>query len=202
MGKILIAYDSGYGATADAAKIIGDALTARGWQADIHLVEQGNPAGYNALAVGSPIRYGRCTPKIKRFIKANLAVFSQTPTAFFFTCMSVTGFEPLPGMPLYFDPAFNDPNQPSARLPVMEKSHTASHYQRGLARLIPGVTPVDMGIFRGRLDMDKLNLWHRLMMRFVMLAMPGVRSEDFFNPAVIADWADRLADRLDASKSG
>ena len=90
MGKVLIAYDSGYGATAAAAEIIAETLIEKGLNVDNRLVGSEDLTGYDALFVGSPIRLGRCTPGIKRFLKKNLTSLQERQVAFFFTCMSVT----------------------------------------------------------------------------------------------------------------
>lgn len=70
--KILVTYDSGYGATAFAAETIAANLTEKAMRVDLRPVGQEDLSGYDALFLGSPIRLGQCTLKIKKFLKKNL----------------------------------------------------------------------------------------------------------------------------------
>jgi menaquinone-dependent protoporphyrinogen IX oxidase len=126
LGKLLIAYDSGYGATTDAAKTIMGNLTQEGWNVDLSFVGMKNPVGYDAVLIGSPIRLSQCTPKIKKFLKRNHTMLACMKVAFFFTCMSVTNDKSRIDLPLYIDPCFKDPNKPRARIKAMENNHTVS----------------------------------------------------------------------------
>ena len=88
MGKTLVTYDSRYGATAVVAETIAETLTQKGLKVDLCLVGVEDLSGCDAVLVGSPIRFGRCTPRIKRFHKKNLTALTGMQVAFFFTCMS------------------------------------------------------------------------------------------------------------------
>ena len=94
------------------------------------------------MAVGSPIRLGRCTPRIKRFLKDNQARLAVSQTAFFFTCMSATAGEADQDQTLYVDPRFDAPDRPRPRLRAMERNHTARYYLDHFRKLIPGIRPV------------------------------------------------------------
>lgn len=196
MGKILVIYDSLYGATADAAKTISVKLTNEGLDVDLSLVGLRDPVGYDAVIVGSPIRLSQCTSKIKKFIKANHSVLTRIQVAFFFTCMSVTNDESELELPLYIDHSFNDSDKPRARIKLMENNHTASYYLKYFLKTISGISPLSIAFFKGRLNMSKLSIFHCLIMQFAMLALPEIQNGDYLNKSVIRDWTGGLAKQL------
>jgi menaquinone-dependent protoporphyrinogen IX oxidase len=192
LGKTLVTYDSGYGATAVVAETIAEALTEKGLKVDLRRVGLKDLSGYDAVLVGSPIRFGRCTPRIKRFLKKNLTELTHVQVAFFFTCMSVTNNELKQELRLYIDPSFNDPNRPHARFSVMENNHTVSYYLKHFLKIVPGIAPLGISFFKGRLNTAKLNPFHRLIMWFAMFSLPEIQNGDFLNPAAIRAWAESL----------
>jgi menaquinone-dependent protoporphyrinogen IX oxidase len=196
LGKILVIYDSGYGATADAAKTIAGNLTGEGLNVDLSFVGLKDPVGYDAAIVGSPIRFGQCTPKIKKFLKTNHSALTRMQVAFFFTCMSVTNDISKLELPLYIDPIFNDPNKPRARIKIMENNHAASYYLNHFLKKIAGISPLSISFFKGGLNISKLSIFHRLVMRFAMFALPEIQNGDYLNKTAIRDWAGGLAIRL------
>ena len=196
MGKILITYDSGYGATAAAAEIIAETLAEQGLIVDLRPVGPEDVSGYDALLLGSPIRLGRCTPQIKRFIKRNLTALTCLRVAFFFTCMSVTSDKSEQEFPLYVDPSFSDPNKPHPRIRWMENNHTVSYYLKYFQKLAPGVAPIGIAFFKGRLNTKKLAPVHRLIMRVAMFSLPEIENGDFLSPVGIGSWAQSLFSRM------
>jgi menaquinone-dependent protoporphyrinogen IX oxidase len=196
LGKILITYDSGYGATADAAKIIAEELVNSGLDVDICVVGMKDPVGYDAVIVGSPIWLSQCSPTIKKFLKKNYTALMCMQVAFFFTCMSVNNDGAENELPLYIDPQFNDPNKPHARIKLMENNHAASYYLRHFLKIIPGISPLSFSFFKGRLNISKLSLFHFIIMRFAMFALPEIQKGDYLNKTAIRDWTGRLVNRL------
>ena len=69
MEKILVTYDSGYGATEAAAQVIADTLAEKGFKVSFRPVNMEELSGYDAIFIGSPIRLGRCTQKLKDISK-------------------------------------------------------------------------------------------------------------------------------------
>ena len=199
MGRILVIYDSGYGATADAARIIADNLSNEGLNVDLSLVGLKHPVGYDAAIIGSPIRLSRCTLKVKKFLKMNNAALKCMQIAFFFTCMSAINDRSGTKIPLLIDPDFNDPDKAIPRIKIMEKNHTVSYYLKHLLKIIPGISPLRISFFKGRLDFSRLSMFHRLIMRFAMFALPEIQNGDYLNKVAIQDWAQKLATPL---KSG
>ena len=196
MGKTLVIYDSRYGATAVVAETIAETLTEKGLKVDLCLVGEEDLSGYDGVLVGSPIRFGRCTPRIKRFLKKNLTALTGMQVAFFFTCMSVTNNKLEKELPLYIDPSFDDPSKPHPRITVMGNNHTVSYYLKHFLKLVPGIAPLGISFFKGRLNTAKLNPFHRLIMWFAMFSLPEIQDGDFLNPIVIRAWAESLFSRM------
>lgn len=196
LAKIWVTYDSGYGATADAAKIIADAFVQKGLTVDLGPVEQGDLSGYDALVIGSPVRLGRSTPGIRRFLKNNLTALASTQVAFFFTCMSAANNEIRQALPLYADPAFADPDRPQARIRIMANNHTVSYYLKHFLKHLPGIHPIGISFFKGRLHTKQLSLFHRVIMRAAMFALPEIQKGDFIRPDIIRQWAENTLNKM------
>jgi len=190
--KILVAFDSEYGATSRAAEIIAATLIERGLSVDLHPVGDMSPVGYDALILGSPIRLGQCTSRIKKFLKKNSASLASIRVAFFFTCMSVTNNTSAQEFPLYIDPSFNWPDKPHANIKLMETNHTAAYYLSHFLKFVPGITPWGVAFFKGSLDTKKLSPAHRLIMWLAMFALPEIKNGDFLNPIVIGSWTETI----------
>jgi menaquinone-dependent protoporphyrinogen IX oxidase len=195
MEKILVVYTSGYGATANAAKIVAETLAGKGLTVDLYAVnlQKSNPSSYDVMFIGSPIHLGRCTKEIKCFLKKHLSTLTKhTRIAFFFTCMSVTDGSSQQIFPVYIDPSFSDPVKPPARIRFMENNHTVSYYLKQFYKFIPGITPLSIAFFKGRLDTAKLSLAHRLIMRFAMFTLPEIQNGNYLNQAIIRHWTENV----------
>jgi menaquinone-dependent protoporphyrinogen oxidase len=82
--KILVAYASKCGSTAEVAEALAKTLSEKGARVDVHPVKHvGDIGGYSAVVLGSAIRMGAWLPEAVDFVKKNQAPLSQMPTAFF-----------------------------------------------------------------------------------------------------------------------
>jgi menaquinone-dependent protoporphyrinogen IX oxidase len=194
--RILIAYDSGYGATGRVAWLVAEALSGRGSEVDVRPIGTAELLGYDAAILGSPIRLGRCTRKTRRFLARQRAALARTPFALFFTCMSVTRTATGRPFPLRIDPAFSASPEPSRPGGFMERTHTASYYLRHCLQPIPGITPIGIAFFKGNLDLARLSPIHRLVMRFAVFALPEIQEGEFVNPDPVRAWAEDVSRRL------
>jgi menaquinone-dependent protoporphyrinogen oxidase len=130
MARILIAYASRKGSTAEIAQAIGKELQAAGHIADV--TEMGavsSLAGYDAVVIGGPMYMGRIVGDAAKFVKRHRDALAKLPVAGF-----VVGLAP----------ASNDPEG-------MEWTKKALH-----AALDP-LQPVAETIFAGRLDPSQLS---------------------------------------------
>ena len=86
MCSILVAYATGEGQTAAVADRIGAVLDARGHDVDVVDLADGPPTAvvdYDAVVVGSPVRYGRHGRRVRRFVGDNRETLAAVPSAFF-----------------------------------------------------------------------------------------------------------------------
>jgi menaquinone-dependent protoporphyrinogen oxidase len=84
VNKILVAYSTRAGSTAEIAAAIGQTLAQRGYTVDVLPVKkQPNPSDYDAVILGSPIRMGSWLPEVVGFVKDNRTLLEQMPVAAF-----------------------------------------------------------------------------------------------------------------------
>jgi menaquinone-dependent protoporphyrinogen oxidase len=90
--KILIAFASHYGSTEQIAQTVAKELNSRGQTVDLQPVRQVTSlAGYDAVVLGSAVRYGQWLPEAVSFVSAHRAELNTKPTAFFTVHILNTG---------------------------------------------------------------------------------------------------------------
>jgi len=130
MARVLIAYASKKGSTAEIAQAIGKELQAAGHTADV--IEAGavsSLAGYNAVVIGGPMYMGRIVGDVAKFVKRHRDGLANLPVAGFVVGLAAVSKDP----------------------EGMEMAHTTLH-----AALSP-LQPVAETVFAGRLDPAKLS---------------------------------------------
>lgn len=190
MKKVLIAYATNAGSTAEVADMIKTGLASRDLSVEIKpIADMINPAGYDAVIVGGPMIMGWHRDAGK-FLKKNQAVLSKVPVACFLTAMSLTetGERHIDGIPIQVDPGLAKPPHDSHRLSFKEKYALLPNYVRQILRAAPAVKPVSVGLFGGYMNLMLLSWWARLFVLLVIQAKPGdLRDEKF-----IRDWAKEI----------
>ena len=90
--RILIAYATRAGSTAEIGAALGENLYALGFEVDVTPVKA-NPSleGYDAVILGSAIRMANWLPEAVDFIKTNQSELSALPLAFFTAHLMNTG---------------------------------------------------------------------------------------------------------------
>ena len=94
-GRILVAYASNAGSTAEVAKAVSEELAHDGAQVDVRPISELSGADlspYDAVVVGAPMILG-WHRDAERFVKANRAALSRVPVAFFVTLLSLVKTE-------------------------------------------------------------------------------------------------------------
>ncbi len=87
--RILVAYASYAGSTAEVAAEIGKVLAQRGFSVDVRPVkEEPSVDGYAAIMVGSAVQYGKWLPEAVDFVETNAAALNRVPVALF--CVHIT----------------------------------------------------------------------------------------------------------------
>jgi len=164
--KVLVVHASKYGATAEIAEKIGEVLREAGLTVDVVPAKQaGDPKPYTAVVLGSAAYIGQWRREAIKFIKSNQKLLAERPVWIFSSGPSGKGdpVELLKGW----------------RFPGKIKS------------AIEAIKPVDMAVFHGVIDLDKMNALERFMMKNVK-ATPG----DFRDWDAITAWAKSIAAKL------
>lgn len=85
--KVLVVYATRAGSTGEIGDAIGQQLCAEGWQADVKEVSAvASLEGYDAVIVGSAVRYGNWLPEMLAFMQRHQAALRQRPLACFTAC--------------------------------------------------------------------------------------------------------------------
>jgi menaquinone-dependent protoporphyrinogen oxidase len=85
-GKVLVAYATRAGSTAEVAQAIAEVLRARSGGENVDVLpvkEVMDLSPYRAVIVGSAIRMGRWLPEAVDFVAKNQAALARVPAAFF-----------------------------------------------------------------------------------------------------------------------
>ena len=134
--KVLVAYASRLGSTAEVAQAIAQTLIDAGEIVDLAAIQSVKSIeGYQFVMVGSAIRYGRWLPDAIDFVTTYKTQLNHIPTAFFTVCMTLA-------------------------------EDTTANRLKAQAFLDPVralVTPLDEGWFAGKLDYDQLTFMQRVI---------------------------------------
>ncbi len=137
--KVLVAYATKAGSTAEVAAEIGRAMASKGGcQVDVHPVGQLKGIdGYDAVIIGSAIRAGKWLPEATKFVERHRDALSQIPVACFLVCLTLSE-------------------------DTEENRRTVAAYPDPVREV---VRPVEVGFFAGVMDHSKLPFILRLMMK-------------------------------------
>ncbi len=169
--RMLIAYASQFGTTAEVAHAIGEVFAQNGtsvetkWVNDVDSLD-----GYDAVIVGSAIQYDRWMPAAANFVQAHQETLSKLPVAYFFTCLTLA--------------------QQSDKT-----AQKAQEYADKLVALAPQVKPVSVGRFAGAINYQKLSLPFRLLFKGLAITT-GVKEGDYRNWEAIRAWANSMQGAL------
>jgi menaquinone-dependent protoporphyrinogen oxidase len=162
--KILIAYASKFGSTGEVAEAIGEVLCQEGNTVETKWVKNvKNLNNYDAVIIGSAIRYDKWMSEAKEFVKANQKILQQLPVAYFFTCLVLHKLNPKGDL-------------------------EAKKYSDKLQALVPQVKPVSIGGFAGVLDYSNMGFFPRLILKAILLKK-GVKEGDYRDWDAIQAWA-------------
>lgn len=163
--KILVAYASRLGSTAEVAEAIGKSLAESGASVDVHRMEDVKDlAPYRAVVAGSAIRGGKWLPEAMQFMQTHQAALAQKPFAAFLVCMTL----------------------------AMPKGDYSQHVATWLEPVRALVKPVSEGLFAGVLDIRKVPSFSDRL-KFRLSVAFGVWSEgDHRDWNAIRVWAESL----------
>ena len=189
MKKVLIAYATRSGTTAEVARTIGEEMEKTGTQVDVLSVDKVNGLeSYDALVLGAPMILGWHRAAL-RFLRKNRSSLKRIPLAVFVTCMSLTKTEETSflGVPVMIDENLPKPPKDESRLTFKERYSLVSNYLRPILQACP-VKPVSVGVFGGRLDFSHMQWWAMIFVVLILQAQAG----DKRNWEAIRAWARNL----------
>jgi menaquinone-dependent protoporphyrinogen oxidase len=144
--RMLVAYASKAGSTAEVAKVIGEIGSMQGMAVDVLKIQHIQDINsYQAVILGSAIRMGQVLPEVVEFIKTHQAELSQKPVAYFVNCLTMKEDTP-------------------------ENRRTVMEYLQPLRTLLE---PLSLGLFSGKIDYSKLSWMDRLIMANFVKAPEG-----------------------------
>lgn len=164
--KVLVAYGSKYGATAEIAGRIGEVLGVAGFTVDVLSADKARDiSSYAAVVLGSAVYAGSWRKEAAQLLTKHAEALSERPVWLFSSGPTGAG-----------DPVqlLNGWRLPDALRPVAERI---------------GVR--DIAVFHGVIDMQKLSLPERLIIK-------GIKAPagDFRDWAAITAWAEGIARAL------
>jgi menaquinone-dependent protoporphyrinogen oxidase len=161
--SVLIAYATKYGATAEIAEKIGEVLRQAGLTADVLPADQvGEVNSYTAVVLGSAVYAGQWRSEAVKLLEANEQ--QLTNRAVWFFSSGPTG----EGDPVQIMKGFRFP---AAQQPIADR-----------------IKPRDIAFFHGSIDMKKLNLAEKVLVK-------GIKAPtgDFRDWNAITAWANSIA---------
>ncbi|MGP0019693.1 MAG: flavodoxin domain-containing protein [Candidatus Sulfotelmatobacter sp.] len=173
--RVLIVHASRYGATQGIAERIAATLGEHGVEAIVKPVEDaGDPAGYDAVVIGSATYYFRWMKKAADFVRRNRDALAERPVWLFSS-----------------GPLGTEVKDSEGR----DKCETT--VPKEIAEFTESIHPRNHRVFFGALDRDKLGFTHRLMLKLPVNKDDAIFPlGDFRNWADIEAWACKIAEEL------
>ena len=164
--KVLVAYATKKGATAEIAEEIGRVLQQAGLLTDILPIDRVTDLSpYKAVVLGSAVYIGQWQKKAAAFLQANEEKLAELPVWLFSRCPTGKG-DPVQLM--------NGWRFPKALQPIVDRIHAR-----------------DIAVFHGVLDLKKLNLVEKWMIKNVKAPFGDFRDWEAINA-----WARAISDAL------
>ena len=168
--KILVAYASQAGSTAEVAEAIGQTLAKSGAQVEVRLMKDVQDlTPYRAVVAGSAIHGAKWLPEAMQFMQRHRAVLAQKPFAAFLVCITL-------GM------------------------SSADKYRAGVVGWLEPVRalvkPISEGFFAGSLDFNKVPLTFNTLLLRVAVAFGALPKGDHRDWNAIHAWAASLSRSL------
>lgn len=176
--RILVAYETAYGSTAETAEAIGEALRACGSHVDVvRCREVRSVDGYDAFVVGAPVWASNWLKPAQAFVRRFREALARHPTAYF-----------------HASGAAGEAKTRDDIVEIMEPR---------LRRYAPEVEPVAIGAVGGVVDFDAYSLPIRLLMKAVVGRAGGPTSgrHDLRDWEQIRTWASQVYDIFAARAS-
>jgi menaquinone-dependent protoporphyrinogen oxidase len=190
MNRILVAYATMAGSTAEVAQAVGEELAKSGLQVDVlPLNAVKDLEAYNGVVVGGPMIMG-WHRAASGFLKKHRDAFRRIPLAVFVMAMSLTqtGEASVGGVPVSVDEKLPKPPEKAGSLSFRERYARLSNYLQPILSATRPAKPVSIAVFGGRLEYGRLKWWAVLFAMLIIRAPAGERR----NWPAIRSWAAGL----------
>jgi menaquinone-dependent protoporphyrinogen oxidase len=194
MKKILVAYATMAGSTAEVAQKVGDVLASRGLQVEVLPISAVSSLNaYDGVVVGGPMIMGWHREAV-RFLKQNRAALQRVPLAVFITAMSLTqtGETSVEDVSVFVDEKLPKPPKAAGSLSFRERYARLGNYVRPILAAVRPGQPASLGVFGGRLEYGRLKWWAVLFAMLIIQAPAGDRR----NWDAIQTWAHGLPEHF------
>jgi menaquinone-dependent protoporphyrinogen IX oxidase len=192
--RILVAYATNAGSTAEVARVIGEELGKDGIPVEVQRVEEVKSLEpFSAVVVGAPMIMGWHRAALK-FIRKHKSELSRVPVAYFFTARSLTKLDEteINGIPVSVDPQLPKPPADPNHLSFRENYSTVKNYLQPALRAARVVKPVSVAFFGGILSMVNLKWFQTIFVLLVVQARPG----GSYNLPFIREWSVNIREKL------
>lgn len=161
--QVLVAYATKHGATAEIAEKIAQTFRQAGLGADVLPTDRvSDLTRYQAVVLGSAVYLGRWRKEATRFLKANEKALAERPVWLFSSGPTGEG-----------DPVALTQDW---------------HFPKALQPIADRIRPRDTAVFHGALNVKKLNLVEKWMIKNVKAPLGDFRDWD-----AITSWATAIA---------
>jgi menaquinone-dependent protoporphyrinogen oxidase len=197
--RVLVVHAGRYGSTAEVAQVVAEELRRCGASVDASPATEGLLLdGYDAIVIGSAIYWEHVLPEAARFVEQNREALGRKRVACFLLCMELTRVtEGLGrGVPVTIDPRLGAPPRVPGKLGYWERTHLLAAILGPVLDAAPGIHPISVGVFRGRVDYRRLRFVHFVLMKSTWLLFRRAPEGDFRNWVAIRAWASSLCPML------
>jgi len=165
--RILIAFDSKFGSTAEIAEFIGKHIPGGNQHVDVKEIEDiEDLSSYNQVIIGSAIQYNKWLPAAREFVIKHEKELCTKSVSFFLVCLTL---------------ARNN-----------EKGiQESTAYSKEIESLVPNVKVQNFGKFAGVLDYSKMSFVQRILAKGIFLIL-GIKDGDYRDWVAIENWAKSL----------
>jgi menaquinone-dependent protoporphyrinogen oxidase len=169
--KVLVAYATKYGATAEIAEKIGEVLRQAGLAADVVPADRaGDVSGYLAVVLGSAVYIGQWRKEAAKFLQANESALAGRPVWLFSSGPTGEG-----------DPV---------------ELLQGWHFPGKLQPIADRIGAREITVFHGAVDAGKLNFLERWMLKNVPSPIGDYRDWE-----AVTAWAAAIAEELQGQAS-
>ena len=149
--KALVVYATRAGSTGEVAQVISERLCAAGFDVEVQPVESLiSLSGFQAVVLGSAVRYGAWLPEMKKFIESRRGELARLPLAIFTLHMQALGDD-------------------------ATSQDTRAGYTKAVRAV---VTPRDEVYFAGKIDLATLSFFERMAVKLVKSPVGDKRDWD------------------------